>query len=745
MDAEEFRRWQQAFWDALQARRLQDCAQLLSDARARPSTANERQWLAYFQAILCVESAPPRWDQAEKLLLPLLAATDETALLGRVLLELGINADMQGDCALAAEYDCRSLVLFEQLGDTLYQAKILKNLGIAYRRGYELGQFGTDALDQALACQRRSLQLCPPGEAWLASTIRQALGAIHKALGQYDEALAHYTAKADFCREHGHRYSLALTLNNLGEVYQLQGNWAAAVSSFQEALAILGKFDDYYERADVLANLASLRHAQGQLQPAQDTYDQAIALLESMRAVQYTESARLGFFSTETHVYEGKLRLCLETKQIAAAFDALERAKSRSFVELLKSGLAPQDYASLPAVQPLDLATVQSRLPQQALLLEYFVTAETAGVFLISRESAQVAPLPITLAGLRRAFAAGRQSLVHLTPDHNGLLHQPWPLDELYRLLIEPIAGRLAGQQLLCIVPHGPLHYVPFHALTSQVDGRRQYLLDSAPILYSPSAAVLLDHCLHKQPSGQTGGLVLAHGSPQPAAASPLGRAPLRYVEQEGRGVASILGGALYLGNEAQRAVIYQEAQRRRFLHFACHGRFDARFPLASGLELADGLLSAQEIQQGLRLDADLVVLSACESGQSALRRGDELIGLARAFMAAGAPSVLMSLWPVDDLSTRVLMEEFYRKLMAGVSKAEALRRAQRVVMASTEDEIEGRLIGYGLEKPAAEEEMQRLRRVAGRGYGGWIEEGRPFAHPYYWAPFFLMGDRLVD
>ena len=427
-----------------------------------------------------------------------------------------------------------------------------------------------------------------------------------------------------------------------------------------------------------------------------------------------------------------------------------------------KIRLRNPEYASFQTVDPIDLATVQEQLPPDALLLEYFVTTATAGVFLISREETQVVPLPVTLSALRRAFNSERPTLIHhLTPDRNGHLHQPWPLAELSRLLIEPIAERLRGRRLLCIIPHGPLHYVPFHALHTDAatghspgqDGQPYYLLDQAEVLYAPSATVLLEYCHGKAPSQQSGSLILAYGG-GPSAEPTLSpattnrrdsRCVLRHAEAEGQGVRDILDGKLYAGDQAQRAVIYNEAEQHRFLHFACHARFNSGFPLSSGLVLADGILDVVDILQHVRLDAELVTLSGCETGLSALRKGDELTGLVRAFIYAGSPSVLVSLWPVDDLSTRILMEKFYGELTTGegTTKSQALRRAQQRLMTLTEREVREQLARYGLDDRAVDRELRRLRRAAGKKSEAAQSQFRPFAHPYYWAPFMLVGDRL--
>ncbi len=791
MDDSSLANLREQFFAALDSGRLAECQQMLAAARTQPWPPDQQGWLDYLQAIICADSSPPRWDEAERWLTPLLDAAVPPELRARALLEMGLNADWQGDCPRAVEHDLRSLALFEQLPDPEYRAKILKNLGIAYTHGYELSQFGRDVLAQALASHQRSLQLClEHGYRGLAATVRHEIGTVHKALGEWAPALAHYRARAAICRRTGERRSLGLALNNLGEIYQRQGKSRQATRCYRKAQTILQELGDLYESADVAANLASLRRAQGRPAEALALYDQAIAAVESIRAGLGAESTRLDFFASAVRIYDARLSLCLALDRVADAFTTLERAKSRAFVELLarqpvaapsqapagwlaqerrlrdeldalyrqeaapdsaissleaqldelrrKISLHSPEYASFRTVQPLDLGTVQARLPEDALLLEYFVTESGSGVFLIGQAHAEVVSLRVTPAMLRRAFASDRPVVAGLTPDKQGRLHQPWLLAELYKLLIAPVADRLAGYRTLCIIPHGPLHYVPFHALYTEQDGQPHYLVEDAAILYAPSATVLLDYCHRKPASAQTGGLVLAYGGAPDAGATH--RSPfLRHAEAEGGGVAATpgVGGALYAGAQAQRARIYQEAGRYRFLHFACHGRFNPRYPLASGLDLADGVLDAADILQRVQLDADLVTLSSCETGLSALRRGDELIGLTRAFMYAGTPSVLVSLWPVDDLSTRMLMERFYQALTAqqGIAKAEALRQAQLALMRLTKGELREQL------GRAGEAEGSAFERGASVLQGQ--PDERPFAHPYYWAGFCLIGDRL--
>jgi CHAT domain-containing protein len=253
-------------------------------------------------------------------------------------------------------------------------------------------------------------------------------------------------------------------------------------------------------------------------------------------------------------------------------------------------------------------------------------------------------------------------------------------LGRLYDLLLRPLEA-LTQERRLVIVPHRALHYVPFHAL---FDGARA-LIDRCEVLQAPSAAVL-QRCLGRPPRPLRRGLLL--GVPDE-------RAPK--VRDEVLAIAPLLGEAQVLvGEEASLGALREGAARADVLHLACHGQFRYDNPLFSALRLGDGWLTARDAYD-LQLGGALVVLSACETGVSAIAPGDELIGLARGFFAAGAPTMLVSLWTVDDSSTAELMLEFYGRMLGGARPAAALRAAQRA---------------------------QRERTP----------------HPFYWAPFVLLG-----
>jgi CHAT domain-containing protein len=240
------------------------------------------------------------------------------------------------------------------------------------------------------------------------------------------------------------------------------------------------------------------------------------------------------------------------------------------------------------------------------------------------------------------------------------------------------------------LIPHGPLHHVPFAALA---DAQQRALIDCAgEITVGPSATVLLQVLPGRRSAAAGGCLALGYDG---------GERGLGHTEAEARAVARLFGSRPWIAGPGMRARLLAEAGSYRYLHLACHGEFEADDPLASWLEVGPGeRLTAAEVLAQARLDAALVVLSACRSGVSRVLSGDETIGLARAFLAAGAGAVLVTLWPVEDTSARLLMEYLYGELARGqgqLSPPAALVRAQQFLRTLSRDEAHARL---GAERP---------------------------------------------
>jgi CHAT domain-containing protein len=246
-------------------------------------------------------------------------------------------------------------------------------------------------------------------------------------------------------------------------------------------------------------------------------------------------------------------------------------------------------------------------------------------------------------------------------------------LQALHASLMMPMARQLDDAERLVIVPHGPLHALPFCALH---DGQR-HLVETHELEIAPSASLHVHLARRIDGSRAADGDVLVVGVPDEIATG---------ITQEAELVARTLAPRPVrhlIGPEANSHAFTEHAGRCSVLHLACHGRFEHQHPRASGLRLADRWFNLQDIC-ALRLRADLVTLSACETGLSRVAAGDELTGLFRALLAAGARSVLGSLWRVDDDSAAAFMPAFYDSWTRGPRAAgsAALREAQLALMA---------------------------------------------------------------
>jgi len=371
--------------------------------------------------------------------------------------------------------------------------------------------------------------------------------------------------------------------------------------------------------------------------------------------------------------------------------DRLRRRASRLEAELVRAladrRAGNEEFRSVQSGAAISVTAIQAALPDGAALLEYY---EARGLFyacVVSRERIEIRPLG-PVARVRTAFRLLQFQLsrFRLGPEYVRRVGEPLlktaeaHLHELYLGLVDPVRGALAASRLT-IVPHGFLHYVPFHAL---FDGHA-YLGDYLPISYAPSASV---HYLCSTRRGPTGRRSLVLGVPDAAA-------PLITAEVEA--VAATLPHAeLYLGPEATEERLRAVGADSRFIHIATHGLFRRDNPMFSAIRLGTSELRLFDLYR-LQLPAELVTLSGCGTGLGVVVGGDDLIGLVRGLLYAGARAALVTLWDVHDQSTAMFMRLFYERLQADPDKARAVQGA-----------------------------MQEVRRA--------------FPHPYHWAPFVLIG-----
>jgi CHAT domain-containing protein len=357
------------------------------------------------------------------------------------------------------------------------------------------------------------------------------------------------------------------------------------------------------------------------------------------------------------------------------------------------------DYAREATLWQVRSEPIQPYLEPGTLLLEYYCIHGQFVAFLVTRENISARRLEISITQAQQLLQllwlnlhsvprspAGRTEL--LRKNALGILAR------LYQGLLAPLESEIQQAGRLVIVPHNALHYIPFQAL---YDGEA-YLCERKEISYLPGANVLR-YCQPTTPpvtgeSKDSGCNLLAIGH------SFQGRLP--FTVQEAEMIAGMWNGDALLEEKATLSELRRRALDCRILHLAAHGDFRPDNPLFSGLALADGWLTTLDIFN-LRLSSALVTLSACQSGRSVVGGGDELLGLMRSFLAAGASALVSTLWAVEDRSTAQLMSKFYSYLSQGQRKGAALRQAQ----------------------------LDLIHDTQGSAYG----------HPYFWAPFFLVGN----
>jgi CHAT domain-containing protein len=364
------------------------------------------------------------------------------------------------------------------------------------------------------------------------------------------------------------------------------------------------------------------------------------------------------------------------------------RSREADFARAVKEAtVAEANEAGVQLPSNMSLEDIRSVLPADTTLVEFFCAHDRIVVCVLTRDKLDICPVTVQprIQKLLQ-FLQFQMSKFRLDPQYVATFSQPLlestqsHLKSLYQELIAPIRHLLNARHIV-FVQHGLLHYVPFHALH---DGE-SYLIDHFSISYAPSASIYA-HCQTKAANRTGHSLILG---------VPDDRTPA--IHAEVTALAQILPNAkLFMGDEATENVLHTHGPRSKLVHIATHGYFRQDNPMFSSIRLGTSHLSLYDMAH-LQLPVELVVLSGCATGLNVVTPGDELMGLVRGLLQAGAQSLILSLWDVHDDSTKEFMVEFYTQLQAGRSQAEAMQSASIS-----------------------------------------LRENRP--HPYYWAPFLLIG-----
>ncbi len=471
-----------------------------------------------------------------------------------------------------------------------------------------------------------------------------------------------------------------------GQLLLAEDRPSEALAVYQQLVENPAGGDEGFFRAWALDGVARSQQALGNSGEAATALDQAVAEFDRARARFRSDEFKMGLFSDLQSVFERAIDLHSKLGQAALAFDISERSRSRALLDAVagRAELNGDDVAAL------DSEKLRALLKDDELVVAYHALPDRLVAWVLSPQGVREVAFPVALsrADLERLVDAYRDALIQLNPNVQSVS------SKIGQLLLDPL-GLPTGKRLI-IVPHGPLHYLPFQAL--RLDN--QYLIERHPVSIAPSISIAIK-LAQRMPN--TAANLLAFGNP---AINPDVAIPLPGAEREVQEISQEFPGAkLFFREQANKNNFVQFAPKSPLVHIAAHAVADTLDPLHSKVLLADengqpNYLEAKDVLAMNLGNIAMVALSACESGLGRVENGDEVLGFTRSFLSAGASTLLASLWQVSDDATETLMTTLYTDLASGSEVQDAMRHAQRQVMANPKT-----------------------------------------SHPYFWAPFNLIGN----
>ena len=583
-----------------------------------------------------------------------------------------------------------------------------------------------------------------------------SLSKIYMQKGDYKKAINCITKQIELEEIDGDIRWMALSYKDLGDCYRETGRLSEAMEVYLKSLDIT----EQYRLSSLWENYFSI----GKLCEKQEEYDKAfkyyskaIEFIENMRREFRVEELKRDFMQDKIEVYEYMINLLFKMKMNEEAFEYNEKARARAFLDILanqkislksdpayelitkeeelqtririastslineKSNppeeqrsifiektdkqlqalkteyeeilenmkLSNTEYISLIGANPFSLSEIQSMLAEDTVILEYFLTNENSYLWIIGKNDFHTITIEENRENISSLVKNYRDiAFENVTVEKINSNEWKKPSKELYSILFKDAEKFIKNKKRILISPHRVLHYLPFHTL---MDKEEKTLVEKYEIAYLPSASVL-KFCQDKNHMEKDNLLAFELGNFTIEEYPPL---PGTEIEID-KISSSFPGKEIYCGKDMKTDVLYEKSDNFQVLHFATHGIMVPEAPLFSSLLFADKPLKVYEIFD-LNLSAYLITLSACNTGLPEEANGDELVGLSRAFIYAGTPSICSSLWDVSDKSTAEFMERFYFHLK-DKNKSESLRLAQ-------------------------------------------LEIKEKYPHPYFWAPFILIGD----
>ncbi len=691
-----------------------------------------------------------------------------------------------GNYDSAKEYFRKASQIAEELGDKRTLSYSLLSIGTVHLRTKDYAGY--------LKYNQKALKIFEEiGEKRGICAALNSIGHAHLKLGNPNQSMDFFRKALALGQSIGSKFEKSVSYLGIGSVYYVKGEMNDAAEALSQSIELSQETQDPGFLWEGLYAIGLVSRDSKKNEEALQFWEQAVDVIEEARSeIELTEE-KMSYLEPKINVYDDLIHLLIATQKISEAFNYVQRGKARSFLDTLaEARIDPEGsidpglkqakkkvfaelvkteteirneyenekidqkridelktkrneldtaynnllfkirkqnprFANLQHPQPLRLTEAQATIDEQSVLLEYFLGKKSSFVFAITMTHSQVFEIP------NEQKLASQVNLIH------EVLQKPEPGSELsekahsayagissvlYEELIAPAKNELAGKRRIIIAPDGILNYLPFECLlTTRVKSgaidfsKLSYLTRDYEIQYIPSGSVLkaLQVTLPEEPKEQKD--LIAFADPVYSAERYWSRGKQKSIlpalpnsRAEVQSIAQLFPQnkiTVFFGKDATETnVKHTDLTGYRRFHFAGHSVIDEERPQFSALLLSDeegskedGNLTMVEVFD-LRLKADLVVLSSCKTALGKEIRGEGMTGLSRAFLSAGAASVLVTLWDVNDRSTAEFVSDFYNNMTKGSSKIAALRES-------------------------------RLKM---------IRSGR-YSHPYYWAPFALIGE----
>ena len=621
-----------------------------------------------------------------------------------------------GDIKTAIDYIDRYLKIAKELGDRLQEGAAYRGLGQVHQR---LGDIKT-----AIDFHEHSLNIAKelgdrPGE----GSAYGSLGNAHQDLGNIKTAIHFHECHLKIMREIGDRSGKGDAYINLGKAYQSLGDSTTAIEYYECALKIARELGDMLQEAIACSNLGARFVHRGQIERAIEYYQLGISLLNNIRdRLQLNDELKISLRDHYQRIYTALWRLMLTEGNYTEALFSAEKGRAQGLKDLMALNYIVEENDTELKKENRTFHELSCRLPSNTI----FMAIGCEGLILWVCQPGREVELRGKLINSERdinnffqslvkkiggigcvdcedrtlALMKGKRLEVERSPQSDKQtehIHlQERTLSTLYDIIIDPIQDLFSGSELV-FVPEGPLCLAPFAAFMGPDS---KYLCESFRIRVAPSLTSLkmiadcpLDYHL-------TSGVLLV-GDPWVQDVTTL--KPLPYAREEVEMIGRVLGGCTPLtGRQATKDEVLKRLGSVALVHFAAHGSMEAgEIALAPKNGEMDFILTMKDVKR-VQIRARLVVLSCCHSAHGEIK-AEGVVGIARAFLGAGARSVLVSLWAIDDKATLEFMKHFYQHLVEGESASKALNQAMNC-----------------------------------------MRESREFSAVNHWAPFLLIGDDVT-